>query len=48
MKVKVSFECEVYSTEYTPWFAVDNELNHTNLEQVNNLQVFDAETNEEL
>lgn len=48
MKVKVEFECEIYSDKYTPWFAVNDEIEHTNFECVENLRVFDAETGEEL
>ena len=48
MKVKVEFECEIYSENYTPWFAVNDEIKHTNLECVENLKVFNAETKEEL
>ena len=47
MKVKVIFECEIYS-EYTPWFTVNNELKHTNLECVEDLKVFVIETDKEL
>lgn len=48
MKVKIVFECEIYPTDYTPWFAVNDELKHTGFDCVNNLSVFDAETGEEL
>ena len=48
MKVKVEFECEIYPVEYTPWFTVNDEIVHTNLECVEKLKVFDAETGEEL
>lgn len=48
MKVKVEFECEIYSNQFTPWFAVNDEIIHTNLECVENLKVFDAETGKEL
>jgi len=48
MKVKVVFECEIYPIEYTPWFTVNDELKHTNLDYVDNLSVYDAETGEEL
>ena len=48
MKVKVEFECEIYPCERTPWFEVCDELNHTGFDQVNNLRVFDVETEEEL
>lgn len=48
MKVKVVFECEIYPTDYTSWFAVNDELEHTGFDCVNNLSVFDAETGEEL
>lgn len=48
MKVRVEFECEIYSDKYTPWFTANDELIHTNLEYVENLKVFDAETGEEL
>lgn len=44
MKVKVVFECEIYPTDYTPWFTVNDELKHTGFDCVNNLSVFDAET----
>lgn len=29
MKVKIVFECEIYPTNYTPWFTVNDELKHT-------------------
>ena len=48
MKVRVEFECEIYSDKYTPWFAVNDEIIHTNFECVENLKVFDVETGEEL
>lgn len=48
MKVKVVFECEIYPTDYTPWFTVNDELKHTGFDCVNNLSVFDAETGEKL
>ena len=48
MKVKVEFECDIYPLDYTPWFTVHDELEHTNLDYVNNLNVFNAETGEEL
>lgn len=48
MKIKVEFECEIYPVEYTPWFTVNNELKYTNLDCIESLEVFDAETGEEL
>lgn len=48
MKVKVEFECEIYSDKYTLWFAVNDEIEHTNFECVENLRVFNTETGEEL
>lgn len=48
MKVKVEFECEVYKGDYTPWFAIHDVFEHTNLDCVENLKVFNAETGEEL
>lgn len=48
MKVKVEFECEIYPEYYTPWFTVNDIIEHTNLECVENLRVFDAKTKEEL
>lgn len=48
MKVRVEFECEIYSDKHTPWFAVNDEIIHTNFECVENLKVFDVETGEEL
>lgn len=48
MKVRVEFECEIYSDKYTPWFAVNDEIEHTNFERVENLKVFNVETGEEL
>lgn len=48
MKVKVEFECEIYPTNYTPWFTVNDELKHTDFEHINNLTVTDIETDEEL
>lgn len=37
MKVRIEFECEIYSEKSTPWFAVNDEIIHTNLECVENL-----------
>ena len=48
MKVKVVFECEIYPTDYTPWFTVNDELKHTDFDCVENLKVFDTETGKEL
>lgn len=48
MKVKIEFECEIYPEYYTPWFTVNDIIEHTNLECVENLKVFNAETKEEL
>lgn len=48
MHVKVEFECEIYPINYTPWFTVNDELEHTKLDYVDNLRVFDAKTGEEL
>lgn len=48
MKVRVEFECEIYSDKFIPWFAVNDEIMHTNLECVENLKVVDVETGEEL
>ncbi len=48
MRVKVEFECEVYTTDFTPWFKMNYELKHTDLECIENLKVFDVETGEEL
>ena len=47
MKIKVEFECEIYP-ENTPWFTVNNEIKYTNLDCIESLEVFDAETGEEL
>ena len=48
MKVRIEFECEIYSEKSTPWFTVNDEIIHTNFECVENLKVFDAETGKEL
>ena len=48
MKVKVEFEYEIYSEYYTPWLAINDEIEHTKLECVENLKVFDSKTKEEL
>ena len=29
MQVKIVFECEIYPTNYTPWFTVNDEFKHT-------------------
>lgn len=34
MKVKIEFECEIYSQNFTPWFVVNDEIIHTNFECV--------------
>lgn len=39
MKVKVEFECEVYAAFSDPWFAVNDELKHTGLDYISNLEV---------
>lgn len=28
MKVKVEFECEIYPEHYTPWFTVNDIIEH--------------------
>lgn len=49
MKVKVTFECEIYPCDRTPWFEVYEALNHSSkFDQLQNVKVFDEETNEEL
>lgn len=48
MKVKIEFECEIYPEKFTPWFTVNDEIQRTNLECVDNLKVFDAEIGKEL
>lgn len=48
MKVKIEFECEIYPEKFTPWFTVNDEIQRINLECVENLKVFDAETGKEL
>lgn len=48
MKVKVEFTCEIYDTNHTPWFAVNNILQCTSLDHVEDLVVSDPETGEEL
>lgn len=48
MKVKVTFECEIYPCDKTPWFEVYEALEHSSkLDYLHNVQVFD-ETGEEL
>lgn len=48
MKVKVEFECEVYSINDQTWFKIYDEIEHTRLDCVQNFKVFDAETGEEV
>lgn len=48
MKVKVDFEYDVDITRFTPWFSVNDELQHTNLENIDNLKVFDVESGKEI
>ena len=48
IKVKVEFECDVDITRFTPWFTVNDELQHTNLEDIDNLKVFDVESGKEI
>ena len=49
MKVKVTFECEIYPCGNSPWFAVYEALEHSSkLDCLQNVEVFDAETGEEV
>ena len=43
MKVKVTFECEVYPYGHSEWSAVYDELEHTRLDYVHNLDVEEIE-----
>ena len=48
MKVKIEFECEIYPEKFTPWLTVNDEIQCTNLECMENLKVFYAETGKEI
>lgn len=48
MKVKVEFDCEIFPDGTTPWFFVHNELKHVDMDCIDNLKVYDAETGKEL
>ena len=48
MKVKVTFECEIYPCGNSPWFEVYEALEHSSkLDCLQNVEVFD-ETGEEI
>ena len=46
MKVRVTFECEVYACGHSEWFAVHDELEHTGLDRISNLEVEEIEDTE--
>ena len=48
MKIKVEFECDVYSINDQTWFKVYDEINRTQFDCIQNVKVYDAETNEEV
>lgn len=49
MKVKVTFECEIYPCDNSPWFEVYDALSQSSkLECIQNVTVINTETNEEL
>ena len=48
MKIRVEFECDVYSINDQTWFKVYDEVNHTQLDCIQNVKVYDAATNEEI
>ena len=48
MKIRVEFECDVYSINDQTWFKVYDEVNRTQLDYIQNVKVFNAETNEEV
>lgn len=48
MKIRVEFECDVYSIDYQTWFKVYDEVNRIRLDCIENVKVYDAETNEEV
>lgn len=48
MKIRVEFECDVYSISSETWFKVYDEITRTQLDYIQNVKVFDAETNEEV
>lgn len=48
MKVKIEFECEIFPGGTTPWFFVHSELNHADIDCIDNLKVYDVETGKEL
>lgn len=48
MKIRVEFECDVYSINEETWFRISDEINRTQLDCIQNIKIFDAETNEEL
>ena len=48
MKIRVEFECDVYSIDYQTWFEIYNEINKTQLECIQNVKVFNAEINKEV
>ena len=48
MKIRVEFECDVYSIDYQTWSKVYEEVNRIQLDCVQNVKVFNAETNEEV
>ena len=47
MRVKVTFECEVYPCGHSEWFAVHDELEHTGLDRICNLEIEEIEEDED-
>ena len=49
MKVKVTFECEIYPCGDSPWFTVYDALSQSSkLDYIRDVTVIDTETNEEV
>lgn len=48
MKVKVEFECDVYSINSRTWFKIYDEIKKTQLDGIQEVKVFNAETNKEV
>lgn len=39
MRYKIEFTCELPFSNFTPWFTANDELNHTNFEYIEELDV---------
>lgn len=48
MKIRVEFECDVYAINDQTWFKIYEEVNRTQLDCIQNVKVFNAETDEEV